>query len=250
MADESDPPQPFPRGSLSDERRRQLAAEFRERFQSIRGPSTAPSREKDERSRQETQWLKGEKKKLELQHREDEARVRGIEQDQRDRKRYTGRIFWLMLGWMIIVLLLVAATGVNSPDPATPRLPIPTVDWVSIALLAAVLSLGLGQVVNLGVAQRFADAAREAGWRSWAGFAAWILVPVVVMTIVAIRSTSPAQNPVSMSAWIVAFDLSETVILALIGSTTANVIGLFVIVVSYLFRRKKAEEDSRKRRLR
>ena len=35
------------------------------------------------------------------------------------------------------------------------------------------------------------------------------------------------------------FNLSDTVLVTLLGTTTANVIGIFIIVVTYLFSRKK-----------
>lgn len=38
--------------------------------------------------------------------------------------------------------------------------------------------------------------------------------------------------------WLVAFDLADGVLLALIGGTTANVIGLFLVVARYLFPRR------------
>lgn len=39
------------------------------------------------------------------------------------------------------------------------------------------------------------------------------------------------------------FELSDTVLLALIGGTTASVLGLFVIVANYLFNTLKPPED-------
>ncbi len=38
------------------------------------------------------------------------------------------------------------------------------------------------------------------------------------------------------------FNLSDTVLVTLLGTTTANVIGLFVIVVKYLFSRKRKQD--------
>jgi len=50
----------------------------------------------------------------------------------------------------------------------------------------------------------------------------------------------------SLTAWIIAFDLPEAVLLALIGSTTANVIGLFVIVARYLFPKTESDNGGKK----
>ena len=210
-------------------------------LQNIHPPSKKPSRKSDEKYQEEITYLDLEQRKR--QYRLDEAHVRGIEQDQEDRERYTRRIFWLMVGWMGIVLGIIIATGVKVPNPKTPTLPSSNLDWVSIGLLVAILCLGIGQIVNRGVTARLIETACKANWRSWIGFSAWVLIPIAALIVVVVRSASPAANPAPLSAWISAFDLPEAVVLVLIGSTTANVFGLFVIVARYLFPRKKDDRS-------
>ncbi|MBC7773133.1 MAG: hypothetical protein H7210_11595 [Pyrinomonadaceae bacterium] len=95
------------------------------------------------------------------------AELEDFKQEVANRSRYTSRLFWLMVGWITVVLGILVATAVETPstyaDPASGRAP--GVFW----------------------------------------------------------------------EWIGAFKLSDPVLMALIGGTTANVIGLFLIVTTYLF---------------
>lgn len=130
----------------------------------IRPPSTPPAKQPGEGYEQERDYVDLAQKKAELQleHRENEARVKSLEDYHKNRSRYTGRIFWLMVAWMACVLLILVASGIKRP----------------------VLPEGEDRALT------------------------WL-------------------------DWVVAFGLSEGVLLALIGSTSA--IGLFVIVARFLF---------------
>ncbi len=58
----------------------------------------------------------------------------------------------------------------------------------------------------------------------------WLVVVLVILLFEGFHATVRAHN----------FQLSDNVLLALIGSTTANVLGVFIIVVHYLFPETKA----------
>ncbi len=94
----------------------------------------------------------------------DSQRLKDNDNTITNKNTYTHRLFWLMLGWMVAVVLILIASGVKVPD----NLPQDHCVWT---------------------------------WCRWCG----------------------------------SFSLSDTVLLALIGATTANVIGLFAVVAKYLF---------------
>lgn len=87
---------------------------------------------------------------------------------------------------------------------------------------------------------------------------AWITVVLGILIATGIEAPpSPVDNagaaaaspPASLAPepgvahWIGAFKLSDAVLMTLIGGTTANVIGLFLVVAAYLFpRRSKVPE--------
>ena len=61
--------------------------------------------------------------------------------------------------------------------------------------------------------------------RIFALIVVWLVVVLVIVLFEGFHTTICAHN----------FQLSDNVLLALIGSTTANVLGVFIIVVHYLF---------------
>jgi hypothetical protein len=73
---------------------------------------------------------------------------------------------------------------------------------------------------------------------------AWIVIVLLIVIVTGIKRPEPVKYQDAAAAsicwydWIVAFDLPESVVLALIGGTTANVIGLFFVVARYLFTRR------------
>lgn len=104
-----------------------------------------PAKKADEFTRTEEKQIDEELKRADLKSKH---------QDITERKKYTGRIFWLIVGWLIAVLVILLLQGFYK-------------------------------------------------------------------------------------IWKVYFLLSDNVILALIGGTTANVLGIFIIVTKYLFPKTK-----------
>jgi len=185
------------------------------------------------------------------QSRREIADVRALEQRYRDRERYTHRLFWLMVLWMAVVLLIVLACGVRQPDFRVPTIPATVFDFLMLLVVAAGVSLVVRDVERRMAVARIIDCFRQvmitssAGAapapgrvRPWLGLLGVGTLVAIVYFMVRARAVSAAA---SVATWLVAFDLPDPVILALIGSTTANVIGLFVIVVRYLF----AEREGR-----
>lgn len=130
----------------------------------IQPPARPPPWQEDRRYRDEESFLLKQQKKQELEDREQRARVESFEEYHRNRRRYTGRIFWLLVAWLVGVLAILLATGIKDPTPSEER---------------------------------------GSGWQHW----------------------------------LASFELSDVVLVALIGSSSANVIGVFVIVVRFLFPR-------------
>lgn len=116
----------------------------------IAAPSSAPPKPDDKAIGELDTWEK--------------ARLNSYNQDADERKKYTGKIFKLEVGWLTAVGLLVAMSGLKLDI----TLPILRVSW----------------------------------------------------------------------------GISDAVVIALIGGTTANVLGLFIIVARYLFYRAKHAPDS------
>lgn len=168
MTDGDEPGQQRP--SEAQDALKRLLEATRDRIQP---PSDPPPNQADKKYRQERDFLEREKKKQQLEDREHEAHVSGIEQYHKNRKRYTGRIFWLMVAWMVCVLAILVASGIARPEQPE---------------------------------------GRDLAWHDW----------------------------------LVSFELSEAILLALIGSTSANVIGLFVIVARFLFPRDGADERTKR----
>jgi len=63
----------------------------------------------------------------------------------------------------------------------------------------------------------------------------WLAVVVVIILLAGFRATYKSHQ----------FQLADSVLLALIGSTTANILGIFVIVVHYLFPQRGVLTDGR-----
>lgn len=217
----------------------------------IQPPSHAPSSKEDERARAEREFLDSEMQKLHM--REEAARVRGVEDYLENRRRYTSRIFWLMVAWMAAVILIVIAYGINAPPKDSPALAMPHTDWVVVVLLLATLAMGLALLVSRGPLDRLTAMGRDrnwmTSWRAWVMIATWTAFPVVSLATICIRPIgrracdTQQSEAVPLVAWVIAFELPENVVLALIGSTTANVIGIFLIVVKFLFPGQKKRGD-------
>lgn len=92
------------------------------------------------------------------------AELRDFTNEVENRSKYTSRLFWLMVGWIVVVLGILIASGVEVPP---------------------------------------------------------IMPDDVKLT--------------AFGRWVGSFRLSDPVLIALIGGTTANVIGLFLVVANYLF---------------
>lgn len=87
----------------------------------------------------------------------------------------------------------------------------------------------------------------EAKARKW--YAKWIfrltvLWMTAVLAVLVFSGIEPPSHRMSVAGeplpidqwdWIAAFKLDNSVLIALIGGTTANVIGIFIIVANYLF---------------
>lgn len=129
----------------------------------------ALSDKSDKQSIDEKKSRKRFQKKEELLDREHEAKVKGLEQLQKDRKRYTGRLYWTLVVWLFVLIFIIIASGMNEP---------------------------VG-IVNV--------------------------------------------NPVF--AWIEAFELSTEILIALIVTMNASVIGLFHFVAKYLFMGKHSGHE-------
>ncbi len=143
------------------------------------------------------------------------------------RKLYMPRIFWLMVVWMGVVLAVIVVSGIHVPLDQAPLLP----SWFWWALRLAVpasLAVGLGIWSTRHWALRV-----EVRWSWWARR----IVDVAGVAVASIGLTILATSPL-LWQWLAAFELPEPVVLALIGGTTANVIGLFLVVARYLFPRQ------------
>jgi hypothetical protein len=170
-----------------------------------------------------------------------------------NRKRYTTWLFWLMVGWIAIVLAVVIASGVKQPTttPNTESV-LPWWAWLVLTILGVFVGLGvwLPKDLKSGVGGALSEQSRWKRIRIAARSipVSFFLLPavgvamIVASCIVVYRVPSVSMSPPPMgwtfSEWVVAFELSDTVILGLIGGTTANVVGLFYIVARYLFPRR------------
>lgn len=169
------------------------------------------------------------------------------EQEVRNRGVYTGRLFTLMVVWMSVVLSIVVVSGIKSPpNPPTPNHDWPWWAWWTVVVLLAGVVLGLW--IPRRKKQRAtnkAKAARRARLRYVVHFALAIGVVICTSLITVVSADSDLKDPSSSGwsfmEWVVSFELSEPVLLALIGGTTANVIGLFLVVAGYLFPRRSKD---------
>jgi hypothetical protein len=175
----------------------------------------------------------------------EELHNRGIESDLKARETYASRIYWLLLGWMAAILLIVIAAGLQTPEkPTVPHLWVQPLDVILILvlLLIPIIAMGMGWTKRLSNAIE-----RNTAMWCWARritvWVAWAIVPALVALLVLRRAImiGPTRSPIT--AWISAFELSENVLLLLVGTTTANVIGLFAIVAKYHFPPASRKDD-------
>lgn len=164
-----------------------------------------------------------------------------------------------MVGWIAVVLLVVVASGVKQPStPPSTESVLPWWTWLVVVVLLVFVALGLWLPRELKAPVK--KQGEESRWkRVWASISCiprtWLILPglgvaiIVASCIVAYRAplgtTTPPPAGWKFSEWVVAFELSDTVVLALIGGTTANVVGLFYIVARYLFPRRDNGGDDR-----
>lgn len=69
----------------------------------------------------------------------------------------------------------------------------------------------------------------------------WIVVALLILIASGIEQPSDHQAR-EFWCWCGSFKLSDSVLIALIGGTTVNVIGLFLVVANYLFPRRKGSD--------
>lgn len=136
----------------------------------IRAPDNVPADEPDAKSKKELRKFQGEAYRAKHDRRMLDEDYRDKRTEVQNRSTYTNRLYWLMVGWMVVVLGIILLTGLKHPELR--------------------------------------------------------------------KDETGAFVPLHWYDWFVAFDLPEGVLLALIGGTTANVIGLFLVVARYLFPRR------------
>ena len=133
---------------MPDETRNPLSG-FEDLLRKIAEPGGPPPDSPDELSQREEDYT---------ERRAADARIRQLEQNIEERKKYANRIYWLVCSWLVFVGLVVLRNGVQIP-----------IAWIP-------------------------------------------------------------------------FGLSDGVLIALITTTTINVIGVFLFVVRYLFPREKKDD--------
>lgn len=99
----------------------------------------------------------------------------------------------------------------------------------------------------------FADKKQEVANRgrlTWCIFfliVAWMVMVLLIVAAVGFRHPEQTLDvtgtviPTTTADWFVAFHLSDSVLMTLIGGTTANVLGLFLVVAQHLFPRRHRE---------
>jgi hypothetical protein len=71
---------------------------------------------------------------------------------------------------------------------------------------------------------------------------AWLFVVLLTVWLSAIKIQSPSWWPTWLPS-VTEFELSDLVLTALIGTTTANIVGLLYVVVRYIFPRRGTPAD-------
>ena len=156
----------------------------------------------------------------------------------RHREAYTHRLFYLMVGWIGIVLLLLALTGVHFPD-AEPTF-VGSWAWWAWGIVITLLVLVLLGLIWPRTTSK--DSQRSVATKKWWWIYGFACVGVLgASALGAFLGSRPTAKGSAVSPswsildWMAAFHLSDAVLLALIGGTTANVIFLFVVVARHLF---------------
>ena len=191
-----------------------------------------------------------------LRIRREEARLLDRIQDREERRKYAGRLFTLTGLWLVAVLIVVVASGAEWPNPG-----------VSIGMTgessASIYRKFGGLWILLSAILVFDGLYRRYGYDPATLDEREGLFSRRKPVLSAERCLGHAWRPRVVKAWLVvtgacalliingmplmfpvgAFDLSDQVLLALVTTTTINVLGLFLIVTRYLFPVKKKDED-------
>ncbi|MFN0131233.1 MAG: hypothetical protein ACKVW3_01675 [Phycisphaerales bacterium] len=154
----------------------------------------------------------------------------------RNRGVYTSRLFWLMVVWMVAVLGIIIATGIKTPATPSGR----GNDWswwmwVLLAVVFVLTSLGAWWPVVKGTWIGRLLLQRPTRLGLCVAAVTMVCLSVIVARLAISSSPRSSADGWSLMEWVVAFELPEAVLLALIGGTTANVIGLFLVVARHLF---------------
>lgn len=160
--------------------------------------------------------------------------LKSQEQSFQDRIKYTRRLFWLMLAWMVAVLVVVVAAGFNTPTREIPSNVAFPIDLVAVVLSLLLISIVYGNRSCSGwIGAQLNRITKSHGIQNeWIRWCIETLLPFALLLYIAIRLSFQTNLILS---YLSGFVLPTGIVITLIGSTTANVIGLFVIVVKYLF---------------
>lgn len=174
----------------------------------------------------------------------DKAHLQEVQQRNADRALYTGRLFLLLVAWVSTVLGLIIATGLRFSRSA---------EWSLYKDGGSLLIIVLGGFLlmeSMAWNRRLlGGSSPHTGWTGWLtlleqdgkcfGPRALASVGTSLLLIAGCFVLMRAKPT---------FVLEQPVVLALIGGTTANIIGLFVFVPRYLFGSHKGSDGPRKRR--
>lgn len=175
----------------------------------------------------------------EVRLREDRERLRSRQQDRREREKYATRLFLLAAVWLVSILMIVATSGAEwgSGEEARRfiglRLRLGAENrLLGLACMSALFVLGDWAVRQFGEQ----DSARDPDDPDYRGFGPagrrWART-TFVCSGVGWLVISLLQPPIGVE--LTGFQLEGGVLIALITTTTINVIGLFYIVSRYLF---------------
>lgn len=180
--------------------------------------------------------------------------LQSLKDDTANRSRYISRLFAFLTIWMSVILVVVVLSGIKEPTSATSdeiKWPFRLGGLFAVAgamayivlirlLLRAWRHKELSEVPKDGVPEEIERCPRHLIYALWSVVAVFVAI-ASGLGYLSLRHGGHKGWP--LYEWIVAFELSDPVLLTLIGATTANVIGIWLVVANYLYPKRPGDLD-------